>query len=72
MKNLTQRAQQTPVEPVPLGTQTDARNANTLTRISLELTRTFEIDEANRGSDPYNSSGGTGRAEVWNKLRPRR
>lgn len=69
---MTQRARQTPVESVTQGTRTDLQNANTLTRISLALTRTFEIDEANRGTDPYNSSGNTGRALVWNNKRPRR
>ena len=71
MKDMTQRARQTPAESVPQGTQTNAQSANTLTRISLELTRTFAIDEVNRGSDPYNSSA-SGRAEVWNKQRSRR
>jgi hypothetical protein len=72
MKDMTQRAHQTPVESVAQGKRTEAQNANTLTRISLALTRTFEMDEANRGTDPYNSLGGSGSAQVWNRQRPRR
>ncbi len=69
---MTQRAQQAPAGSVAEGKRTDAQNANTLTRISLALTRSFEMDEANRGTDPYNSVAGSGRSQVWDRQRPRR
>ncbi|MGE3667720.1 MAG: hypothetical protein AB7G51_13990 [Steroidobacteraceae bacterium] len=69
---MTQRARKMPVESVANSKSTDARNANTLTRISLELTRTFELDEVNRGTDPYNSLEGAGPTQAWNRQRPRR
>jgi|JRYD01.1.fsa_nt_gb hypothetical protein len=72
MKDMTQGAGPSPAQSVAQGKLTDARNANTLTRISLELTRSFEMDEANRGTDPYNSLGGAGPSQAWNRQRARR
>lgn len=72
MKDASQRAQQTPVEPPQRAARPARARDNTLTRISLELTRTLEIDAVNRGTDPYNSAGKAGRAEIWNRQRTRR
>ncbi|MBV6417263.1 MAG: hypothetical protein CMLOHMNK_01909 [Steroidobacteraceae bacterium] len=72
MKDANQRARQMPVEPAKRAVRPAGSRANTLTRISLELAQTLEIDAVNRGTDPYNSSGATGRAEIWNRQRTRR
>lgn len=68
---MTQRARKTPVD-VAERTPPGAQPENTLTRISLALTQHFAIDDVNRGTDPYNTTGDTGRAGVWNKQRSRR
>ncbi len=72
MKDMTQRAPGTPAGPVTRGARADAKRDNTLTRISLALTQNFAIDDLNRGSDPYNTTAGAGRAEIWQKQRLRR
>ncbi|MGD9597828.1 MAG: hypothetical protein AB7G76_07360 [Steroidobacteraceae bacterium] len=71
MKDTTQRARQMPVDPAKRDLHLTTRE-NTLQRIDVALTRTLEIDDMNRGTDPYNSGGADGRAEVWKRERSRR
>ncbi|MBV6423528.1 MAG: hypothetical protein NAOJABEB_01324 [Steroidobacteraceae bacterium] len=72
MKDTTQRARQMPVDAAQRDSTPTATRENTLKRINVALTRTLEIDEVNRGTDPYNSSSGIGRGAVWNRERSRR
>jgi len=68
MKDMSQRAQQTPEEPMT----EDDRTGNTLKRVSLALLHEIASDERERGSDPYNSTDGKAQADLWSRQRGRR
>lgn len=48
------------------------RSENTLKRVSLALLHELAADTRERGSDPYNTTDGRTRPDLWSKQRGRR